>query len=89
MSDSNSASNAAQSFIVVYKDSATKDQIQKHISQVEKDGGEIGHRYDAVFKGFSAKMKPECLQSLQGDDAIDYIEPDQVMSIQPTSGTGQ
>lgn len=41
-------------------------------------GGEVNNRYDSVLKGFSAKLQPEHLQSLQGDDLIDYIEPDGV-----------
>lgn len=41
-------------------------------------GGEVTNRYDSVLKGFGAVLQPSQLQSLQGDDIIDYIEPDGV-----------
>ena len=41
-------------------------------------GGEVTHRYDAVFKGFAAKLTDQQLQGFQanlaaGDSPIDYI----------------
>ncbi|KAG8912739.1 hypothetical protein FRC02_005832 [Tulasnella sp. 418] len=71
-----------QGFIVVYKSNAPQAKIDEHIEHVRKTGGEVGHRYDSVFKGFSAQLKPEHVQSFQGNDLIDYIEPDGVVTTQ-------
>jgi len=69
-------------YIVVFKDTATDDQINKYANEVNTSGGQVNHRYDSVMKGFSAKISDQHLQSLQGDDIIDYIEPDGVVTTQ-------
>ncbi|KAL1682702.1 hypothetical protein EV122DRAFT_259108 [Schizophyllum commune] len=75
---------SAEKYIVVFKQGVTKDQIQKHAEQVNQNGGEVLNVYDSILNGFSAKITPEHLQSLNsfvGDD-IDYIEPDGVVTTQ-------
>ena len=71
-----------QKYIVVFKDSATEKDIDSHIQHVKDAGGEVGHRYDSVMKGFSASLPEQLLSSFQGSDIIDYIEPDQVVTTQ-------
>ncbi|KAG9023076.1 hypothetical protein FS837_006013 [Tulasnella sp. UAMH 9824] len=71
------------SYIVVFKDNATQEQIDTYAGRVGKEGGEVTNRYDSVFKGFAAKIPESLLQNLQGDDIIRYIEPDQVITIAP------
>ncbi|TFL04732.1 hypothetical protein BDV98DRAFT_562747 [Pterulicium gracile] len=73
---------STQRYIVVFKDSANKEQIQKYAQNIKESGGEIGHHYDSVMKGFSASIPASFLQQLQGDDIIDYIEPDGVVTTQ-------
>ncbi|KAG8896468.1 hypothetical protein FRC01_011792 [Tulasnella sp. 417] len=73
----------SQNFIVVFKDTATQEQIDNYVQHVNTGGGEVTNRYDAVLKGFAAKLTPNLLSNFQGDDIIDYIEPDQIVTIAP------
>ncbi|KAG8983127.1 hypothetical protein FRB90_006294 [Tulasnella sp. 427] len=70
-------------YIVVFKDSATQEQIEQYAEEVNNGGGEVTARYDTVIKGFAAYLTGSQLQNFQGDDIIDYIEPDHVISIPP------
>jgi len=77
------ARTMSQNFIVVFKEHATPDQINAYADEVSQGGGEVGHRYDSpVMKGFSATLTETQVQSFQSNDIIDYIEPDQKVSIQ-------
>ncbi|RDB16741.1 Serine proteinase inhibitor IA-2 [Hypsizygus marmoreus] len=69
-------------YIVVFKDSATTEQIDQYVEKVNSNGGEVANRYDAVLKGFAATIPDHFLASLQGDDIIDYIEPDSIVTTQ-------
>jgi hypothetical protein len=72
-------------YIVVFKDSATTDEIEKQIEMINNTGGKILVRYSTILKGFTATLTPESLSSLQslvGDGIIEYIEPDSVVTIQ-------
>jgi len=73
-------------YIVIFKDSATPDDIQRYADGVQQDGGgEIVHRYDTILKGFAATMSESHLSSLQSNlqsSPIDYIEEDGVVTIQ-------
>jgi len=68
-------------YIVIFKPTATEEQISQYARRISTSGGQIGHRYD-ILKGFSATLRPEHLRSLQADDIIDYIEPDQTVTTQ-------
>ncbi|KZV95114.1 hypothetical protein EXIGLDRAFT_735897 [Exidia glandulosa HHB12029] len=77
----------SNSFIVVFKKSASAEQVEEYVNQVSSGGGEVTHRYDAVFKGFAAKLTDTQLQSFQAnvaatDSPIDYIEADGVVTTQ-------
>ncbi|KAG8882783.1 hypothetical protein FRB99_004637 [Tulasnella sp. 403] len=71
-------------YIVVFKEHVSKDQVQEYARQIDNNGGEVTQHYD-ILNGFAAKI-PDAhlsnLQSLQGNDIIDYIEPDQVVTTQ-------
>ncbi|KAJ7783175.1 protease propeptide/inhibitor [Mycena metata] len=74
-------------FIITFKSSATKEQIDEFAATVKSEGGEVGHRYDTVMKGFSATLSEKTLtkfNSLQAeaDSPIDFIEPDGVVTTQ-------
>ncbi|KAG8912810.1 hypothetical protein FRC03_008039 [Tulasnella sp. 419] len=71
-----------QNYIVVFKAHATPEQVEQHANEVQNNGGEVGHRYESVLKGFSAKLDPNYASNLQGNDLIDYIEPDGVVTTQ-------
>ncbi|GLB37106.1 putative proteinase A inhibitor 1 [Lyophyllum shimeji] len=70
----------SQKYIVVFKEHATQDQIDEYANKVNTSGGSVTNRYDNVLKGFAAAIPDTFLQSLQGEDIIDYIEPDGVVT---------
>ncbi|KAJ6593896.1 hypothetical protein B0H19DRAFT_1246631 [Mycena capillaripes] len=84
-------------YIVVFKSTATQEDIDKYIDTVKSDGklyssgnirdglsssgGQVGHKYDTVMKGFSATLSESAFNKLtsfqaQEDSVIDFIEPD-------------
>ncbi|KAJ3866583.1 hypothetical protein EV359DRAFT_79424 [Lentinula novae-zelandiae] len=74
-------------YIVTFKDGVSKDEIQKFKDEVTSEGGEIGHTYDGLISGFSAKIQPQTLQAFQqqasiSDSVIETIEPDSTVTIQ-------
>ncbi|KAJ7084383.1 hypothetical protein B0H15DRAFT_393258 [Mycena belliarum] len=74
-------------YIVVFKSTATKEEIDKFAETVNGDGGEVTHRYDTLMKGFAATLAPNTLASFNSnlqaaDSPIDYIEPDGVVTTQ-------
>jgi len=70
-------------YIVVFKPNVTKEQIDEYANSVDKNGGQVTHRYDSVLNGFAAELSETSLSQLQSlDDVIDYIEPDGVVTTQ-------
>ncbi|KAJ7777986.1 hypothetical protein DFH07DRAFT_951067 [Mycena maculata] len=81
----------AAKYIVVFKPSASQEQIDSFAKTVSEDGkslfrGEVTHKYSTTLKGFAATLTENTLakfNSLQpGEDIIDYIEPDGVVTTQ-------
>jgi hypothetical protein len=76
----------AQKYIVIFKETATPDDIQQYVDKIQNDGGgKVEHRYDSIMKGFSATIPSTYLSSLQSnlqDSPIEYIEPDSVITTQ-------
>jgi len=73
-------------YLVVFKDGATKEQIQKYEKDVNDNGGQVTRGYEdgSILKVFTAVIPDQfvtTLQSFQGD-VIDYIEPDGVVTTQ-------
>ncbi|MFD4639150.1 S8 family peptidase [Lentzea sp. NPDC058436] len=73
--------NIPGSFIVKLKDNAVSASAQTLGSRF---GGQVGHVYDAVFQGFSVKMSDAQARRLAADPSVEYVERDQVVSIQAT-----
>ncbi|WP_329790079.1 S8 family peptidase [Lentzea sp. DG1S-22] len=73
--------NIAGSFIVKLKDDAVTASAQTLGSRF---GGQVGHVYDAVFRGFSIRMSDVQARRLAADPSVEYVERDQVVSIQAT-----
>ncbi len=70
-----------------------RDIITNPSSEAEKlskmFGLELGHVYENVFKGFSAKVPEQALNGLRNHPLIDFIEPDIIMyAIGQTIPTG-
>jgi len=73
-----------QGYMIVLKDSATEDQVNELTGHLESQGGCVtGKTHSKFVKSVSAQINPAKLQSLQsfGSGIIDYIEPDQTVSI--------
>lgn len=73
------------SYIVVFRPNVTQTQILSFIGDVKGQGATVNHTYTNVFKGFSARMKPAYMRSLRAHNLIEYIEPDQIVTISPIS----
>ncbi|KAJ2914973.1 hypothetical protein MD484_g5456, partial [Candolleomyces efflorescens] len=72
-------------FIVVFKEGVTSAQIDKYASELNQAGGDVKDRFDqgaGILNGFSATIPASFLGNLQGDDLVDYIEPDGVVTTQ-------
>ncbi|KAF7361909.1 Protease propeptide/inhibitor [Mycena venus] len=74
-------------YIVVFKSTASQEDISKFKETVTSEGGEIGQTFATTMKGFSATLSQKTLtqfNSLQEDpnSPIDYIEPDGVVTTQ-------
>ena len=73
--------NIAGSFIVKLKDGGVTASAQTLGSRF---GGQVGYVYDTVFQGFSVKMSDAQARRLAADPSVEYVERDQVVSIQAT-----
>ncbi|KJK40832.1 peptidase S8 [Lentzea aerocolonigenes] len=73
--------NIAGSFIVKLKDNGVTASAATLGSRF---GGRLGYVYDAAFKGFSVKMSDTQARRLAADPSVEYVERDQVVSIQAT-----
>ncbi|KAJ7287537.1 hypothetical protein C8J57DRAFT_1284212 [Mycena rebaudengoi] len=77
---------SAGRFIVMFKSTATPEQIAKFAETVSTDGGQVTHNYD-IIKGFAANLNEKTLQSFQSslqapDNIIETIEADGVVTTQ-------
>jgi len=77
--------SSSTKYIVVFKPHATPQQIEQYAAQVVAAGGQVGHRYDSIIKGFSANIPDNVVAIFQdnlADSPVDYIEPDSIVMIQ-------
>jgi len=69
-------------FIITFKDRATPEQIAQFTKKVTSEGGKITANLTNI-NGLAAQLPSSFnVQSLQGDDIIEAIEPDGVATIQ-------
>ncbi|TFK44683.1 hypothetical protein BDQ12DRAFT_673376 [Crucibulum laeve] len=76
---------ATGKYIVVFKDSVTKEQIDKYAADIDACGGQVNNRLDPILNGFGAAIPDEHLQSLkslQSEGIIKYIEEDGIVTTQ-------
>jgi subtilisin family serine protease len=69
-------------YIVVFKAKTARESLLSAQSAVKKLGGTILFTYSSALTGFTVKIPPEALQALRAIPGIDYIEPDQRVSVQ-------
>ncbi|KZT72196.1 hypothetical protein DAEQUDRAFT_763305 [Daedalea quercina L-15889] len=83
MSDgAGSGTVAVAEYIVVFKEHATQEQVDRYAQDVSANGGHIEQRFGSLLNGFSATIPESYLTQLQGENLIDYIEPDQIVTTQ-------
>ncbi|KAF9071712.1 hypothetical protein BDP27DRAFT_1446192 [Rhodocollybia butyracea] len=73
-------------YIVTFKDTASPEEIKK-FKEERFTGGELGHSYDGLISGFSAKIQPQTLQFFEQQkgltgSVIANIEKDQTVTTQ-------
>ncbi|KAI9096979.1 hypothetical protein DFS34DRAFT_622090 [Phlyctochytrium arcticum] len=77
------------SYIVMFKNTAPQDEIEKAKKDVTAQGGKIGHIYDTAFKGFSATLPDNTLTAFTTNPHIENIEADgQVTALAKSKGIG-
>ena len=75
-------------YIVVFKDVvAHPEAIARQISQ--QHGLALGHIYQSAIKGFAAGIPEGKLVDVKGDPDVQYIVPDQIVSIPRDFGPGK
>ncbi|PIK42079.1 peptidase S8 and S53 subtilisin kexin sedolisin [Apostichopus japonicus] len=70
------------SYIVKVKDGFSSENVITSLSG-KFSCVKITRRYSAALNGFAAELPKEAVAFLEGMDAVEYVEQDQVMSIQP------
>ncbi|OBT43198.1 hypothetical protein VE00_06437 [Pseudogymnoascus sp. WSF 3629] len=63
-------------YIVTLKSEATDDQVAAAKQDAVKQGGKIGHEYNAVFKGFSVTFPEGTVHTLDANEHVEAIEAD-------------
>ncbi|KAJ8042297.1 hypothetical protein HOLleu_13317 [Holothuria leucospilota] len=76
------------SYIVKIKDGYSSEDVISTLS-AKFSCVKIMRRYTSVLNGFAAELSPEAVSFLNGLDSVEYIEQDQVVSIQPIPGGPQ
>ncbi|GLB37105.1 hypothetical protein LshimejAT787_0401560 [Lyophyllum shimeji] len=71
--------------IIVFKESASMEDVRHLMDEVKQNGGHITNVYDSLFKGFAAVMSDTQLHTLQSaakfrSSVIDYIESDGIVT---------
>jgi len=69
------------SFIVVFKGHVTPQQIKEYINEVNENGGEVTHEYEAL-NGFAANLPESFLHNFKSNELIKYVEPNSVVTTQ-------
>ncbi|KAJ5946416.1 hypothetical protein N7454_003255 [Penicillium verhagenii] len=67
----------SRKYIVTFQDSATAEQINNYIHQINRDGGSLSNTFpDMIARGFSAYITDSVLRKLQSDPLVDRVTPD-------------
>jgi len=68
-------------FIVVFKAGTSNAQVRAAQKNATRNGGTIGFTYTKALVGFSAKLPQAALDAMRADPNVDYIDADQVVSL--------
>lgn len=77
-----SATVVPDQYIVVYKaGSHSKDNVQHGANNAKAKGGNVKHVFSSALHGFSAQLPAAALGALRRDPNVEYIAPDEVVTI--------
>lgn len=84
--------NVEDQYIVVLKDTGMQGKARKKVrdkvySDYKIEKNSVVSEYEATLNGFAAKLDDSQLANLKGDDRVDYIEKDRVVTFAPPCGT--
>ncbi len=72
-------------YIVVFKADAPSAAVDQAAAGLDHTAGtRLLYRYSAALKGFAGSLPEQALDALRHNPNVDYIEADQVMSIDAT-----
>jgi len=71
-------------YIVVLKDSSSGAAQDNAKQRVRDRGGKVRREYGSVIKGFAAKLSDKALAEVRSDPAVDFVEPDRVVTLDAT-----
>lgn len=73
------------SYIVVFKDSLSVLDVKREVSGLEKRLSVVpDFVYTRAIKGFAARLSPDALADLRRNPMVDFIEKDQVVTLNST-----
>jgi len=75
-------------YIVVFHD-WVEDPETIAREQIERYGGNLGFVYKHALKGYSAGYLPSAAEALQAEPTVDYVEVDQLIWMDESSGVAQ
>jgi subtilisin family serine protease len=79
------SANAIQGrYIVVFRPGTAGNEVNKAAQRAHGLGGEIYYTYDAALVGFAASLPEPALKGLVHNPNVEYIEADQVVSLDTT-----
>lgn len=71
-------------YIVVFKPGSAGNEVNRAAEQARGHGGEILYTYSAAVQGFAARLPEQALNGLVHNPNIEYIEVDQVITLETT-----
>jgi len=70
-------------YIITFKPHVSDAAIEAYMENLERHGALVHQSYSPLLKGFSASIPDDLVYSLENSHLIDYVEPDQLVHIQP------
>ncbi|CAG8624336.1 5892_t:CDS:2 [Paraglomus brasilianum] len=71
-------------YIIVLKNDATPEDLEKFEANIISSGGKIIHRYTEVLKGFAVTMPEDVVMTMKDDPSVDSVELDQPVNAYTT-----
>lgn len=82
---SNTPEYISGSYIVVFKETTTKGEVDFTVNEFEtKHGFRTERRFKAAIKGFSGKLSDAAVTALRNDARVAYVEQDQIVHLVTT-----